>query len=432
MTGTEQQNAPTAISRHYYRDEEVVHRELRQIFGTSWLFVGHESEIPSVGDYVTRHMGADPVVVTRAESGQIHVLLNSCTHRGTQVCKAAFGNSATFRCGYHGWVFGNDGALKGVPGRRTLYAPDFDLSRLGLRHARVESYHGLIFATWSLEGPDLREYLGDFAWYLDALFDFFPGGMQVRGGVHRVRVRGNWKIHAENFAGDGYHLRVAHRTMFELGVMGAQAAETKGFVVQDPHGHTLRSQYVADPAMKETVFGYPEELVEDAYAHTTNDQAAFRRASSVIHGLVFPNLLFITTAPVQFGTDAQGQTAFLQLRTVTPVDAHTHELSYWSLVPTTAPEEWKRQSYLYSVRQHGASSYFEADDLENFRRIDAGLGEVAGDRAPYNYELGVGVPSRDEPHWNGPCTILGQDLTEANQRNFVRRYLDLMEAERDD
>ncbi|MFB7324757.1 hypothetical protein [Streptomyces sp. NPDC056190] len=53
----------------------------------------------------------------------------------------------------------------------------------------------------------------------------------------------------------GYHLRVAHRTMFELGVMGAQAGAVEGFVVNEPHGHALRSQYLVDPEVPDTVFG---------------------------------------------------------------------------------------------------------------------------------------------------------------------------------
>src|SRR5262245_35864486 len=206
------------IDRDYYRDESVVHEELRGLFARSWLMLAHQSEISVPGDYVTRRMGADPVVVARDENGEVNVLLNSCTHRGTQLCKAASGNTATFVCGYHGWLFSNNGALRGVPGRRTLYGPDFDMSKHNLRKAQVGIAHGLIVATWDESAPSLQEYLGDFDWYLGALYDFFPGGMEVYGGVHRVVVRGNWKIHAENFAGDGYHLRIAHRTMFELGV----------------------------------------------------------------------------------------------------------------------------------------------------------------------------------------------------------------------
>lgn len=420
-------DGPISIPRSYYRDEATFEKELRSIFGRNWLFVAHESEIPEPGDYVTRQMGGDPVIVSRTQADGVRVMLNSCTHRGTQVCKLAYGNSTTFRCGYHGWVFGNDGDLKGVPGRRALYGTDFDLDRLGLRRARVETTHGFIFATWAADAEPLAEYLGDFDWYLAALLDLFPNGLEVHGGVHKVNIRGNWKIHSENFSGDGYHLRVAHRTMFELGVMGDQAGAVGGYVVNDPRGHSLRSQYLVDDGVPETVFGYEDDVIQPALEAADEQVRRFREKTTVIHGLVYPNLLFITTAPQYFGEDASGPTAFTQIRALTPIDQHHHEVAYWNLVPKDASPQWKAKSYLYATRQHGAASYFEADDLENFRRIDAGLGAVAGESTPYNYELGIGAAEQPPPPWTGPGRIVQQDFTESNQRNFVARYLTQME-----
>lgn len=415
-----------SIPRSHYRDESVLQQEFSKIFGQSWVFVGHESEVPAAGDYVTRAMGANPIIMSRADDGSIHVMLNSCTHRGTEVCKLAYGNTTTFRCGYHGWVFGANGDLKGVPGRRALYAKDFDTAGLGLRQARVETLCGLVFATWKRDAESLGENLGEFAWYLDAFMSLFPGGMEVYGGAHNVDVRGNWKIHVENFSGDGYHLQNAHRTMFDLGVMGNQAGTVEGFVVNEEHGHSLRAQFLADDDVPDLIFGYEDGLLEAAQRSIDEQVRKFRARSTVIHGLVYPNLLFITTAPLYFGSDADGAVAFTQLRSITPIDPHHHRVTYWTLVPRDASEEWKRKSYLYSTRQHGAASYFEADDLENFRRIDSGLGDAVAGIDPFNYDLGVGVAEKATPPWVGPGRIVRQDLTESNQRNLVRRYIEQM------
>lgn len=416
----------TSIPRSHYRDESVLAEELRKVFGRNWIFVGHETEIPAAGDYVTRLMGANSVIMARTQQGEIHVMLNSCTHRGTELCKLSYGNTTTFRCGYHGWIFSPNGDLKGVPGRRALYGPDFDPGRLGLRQARVEVAYGLVFATWQADAEPLAEFLGDMAWYLEAFFELFPGGMEVYGGAHHVDIRGNWKIHAENFSGDGYHLQNAHRTMFELGVMGSQAGAVEGFVVHDEHGHSMRAQYLVDEGTPQIPFGYEDHLVSQAGQGLTAEQRKFRNSSSVIHGLVYPNMLLITTAPLYFGEDAQGAVAFTQLRSVIPLDPHHHRVTYWTLVPKDASDAWKAKSYLYTTRQHGASSYFEADDLENFRRIDAGLGDDVAGVDPFNYELGEGVTTQTVPPWEGPGTVVRQDLTEANQRNVARRYLEQM------
>ncbi|MFF4795006.1 hypothetical protein ACFY2M_35860 [Streptomyces sp. NPDC001276] len=131
---------------------------------------------------------------------------------------------------------------------------------------------------------------------------------------------------------------MAHRTMFELGVMGAQAGAVEGFVVNEPHGHALRSQYLVDPEVPDTLFGYEEDLLGAALKQVDPQHRRFRERISVIHGLVFPNLLFITTAPVSYREDAQGQTAFTQIRALTPIDQHTHEVAYWNLVPRDASD----------------------------------------------------------------------------------------------
>ncbi len=293
----------------------------------------------------------------------------------------------------------------------------------------MEVAYGLVFATWNPDAPPLMDFLGDYAWYLKAFFELFPGGMEVYGGAHQVDIRGNWKIHAENFSGDGYHLQNAHRTMFDLGVMGEQAGAVEGFVVNVPTGHSIRAQYVVDEGTPHIPFGYEEALLAEAGRTLEQEQVKFRQRTSVIHGLVYPNLLLITTAPLYFGEDAKGSTAFTQLRSVTPIDAHHHRVTYWSLVPKDASDEWKAKSYLYSTRQHGAASYFEADDLENFRRIDAALGDQVAGTDPFNYELGEGVATATVPPWKGPGNVVHQDLTEANQRNMVRRYLQQMGTE---
>lgn len=418
---------PTTVPRAYFTGEEVYQRELHEIFGRSWVFVGHESELPEPGDYMTRLMGSEPVIVSRTEDTSLRVMLNSCTHRGTQVCKIAFGNSTTFRCGYHGWLFGHDGRLKGVPGKKALYGKDFELGRLGLRQARVESRHGLIFATWDEDALSLEDSLGEFIWYFDALFGWFPGGMEVYGGIRRANVRGNWKLHAENMCGDGYHLKVSHNTMFELGVMGDQAMAVEGWVVNGDKGHTLRAQYLNEPGIENTLFGYDPDLAAEALEASDAEMRKFRVGTTVIHGLVFPNLGFITTSPNYLGDDAQGMTAYTQLRTITPLDLHHHQIAYWTLVPHRASKEWRAKSHLFSTRMFTPSSFLEADDVENFRRIDAGLGVVAGLRTPYNYELGFGVPENSKPApWQGPGRVVGQDLTESNQRSFISRYMSII------
>ena len=106
-------------------EAEVFDREMERIFTDGWVFVAHESELPQPGDYLTRRIGRQSVIVSRAKDGSLHVLSNRCTHRGNRICNAEAGNASSFRCPYHGWTFANDGRLAAVPMKQG-YADRFD------------------------------------------------------------------------------------------------------------------------------------------------------------------------------------------------------------------------------------------------------------------------------------------------------------------
>jgi p-cumate 2,3-dioxygenase alpha subunit len=87
------------VHRSTMTSPEIFQRELDQVFGRSWLYVGHESEIPNPGDYVRRSVAARPVFMVRGvKSGQVNVFHNTCTHRGAAVCRRDRGNSKVFQC----------------------------------------------------------------------------------------------------------------------------------------------------------------------------------------------------------------------------------------------------------------------------------------------------------------------------------------------
>lgn len=76
------------IHASLYTAPPVFDDEMERIFHRGWVFVAHESEIPRPGDYVTRHVGTEPVTMVRGNDGSLSVLINRCRHRGTMVCPA--------------------------------------------------------------------------------------------------------------------------------------------------------------------------------------------------------------------------------------------------------------------------------------------------------------------------------------------------------
>ncbi|HEY6623010.1 MAG TPA: Rieske 2Fe-2S domain-containing protein, partial [Acidimicrobiales bacterium] len=82
---------PDRVHGSVYTSTEVFEREMERIFTDGWVFVAHESELPQPGDYVTRRIGRQSVIVSRAKDGSLHVLSNRCTHRGNRICNAEAG-----------------------------------------------------------------------------------------------------------------------------------------------------------------------------------------------------------------------------------------------------------------------------------------------------------------------------------------------------
>jgi phenylpropionate dioxygenase-like ring-hydroxylating dioxygenase large terminal subunit len=187
-------NAPAAGGRYdslikrdkvhgsLYTDPGIFAEELRKIWYRSWVFVGHESEVAQEGDYVRKRLGPQDVIMTRDRDGGVHLLLNRCAHRGNQVCDDAKGNSATFRCPYHGWTYRNTGELIGFPFFKGYGSRKLELS-MG-RVPRVDSYHGFVFGSFAEEGPSLVEHLGAAAGEIDRLVRLSPAG--------RVALSAGW------------------------------------------------------------------------------------------------------------------------------------------------------------------------------------------------------------------------------------------------
>ncbi len=120
------------ISREIFVNEDIYAEEQERIFARAWLHVGHESQIPKPGDYFVSSMGEESVILCRDRAGRIHVFLNSCRHRGMKVCRYDEGSTTVFTCPYHGWSYGTDGRLVGVPYFREAYHSRLDKEKWGL------------------------------------------------------------------------------------------------------------------------------------------------------------------------------------------------------------------------------------------------------------------------------------------------------------
>src|ERR1700737_4007232 len=213
-------HAAGRVSREIFVNDEIYREELERVFARSWLFVGHESQIPNPGDFFVSSMGEESVILCRDRVGAVHVFLNSCRHRGMKVCRYDDGNTTVFTCPYHGWSYGTDGALVGVPFFREAYHSDLDKTKHGLVEvAQLCCSKGTVWANWDASAPPFLEHLGEFRRFLALIlagWDGREGQAELLGGIQKWIIPCNWKWPAENFSGDTYH-NISHRSVDLVG-----------------------------------------------------------------------------------------------------------------------------------------------------------------------------------------------------------------------
>lgn len=347
-----------------YVDPRVYEAELLHIWRKTWVYVGHESEVPVRHDFVMKSLGPEPVIMTRDGDGQVRLLLNRCSHRGNQVCAKQRGNAAVFTCPYHAWSFGSDGRLKHMSLPDGY--PDFDRSTLGLAQVtRVASYRGFVFGSFAPEGPSLEQHLGGALEVFDRLVALSPEGeIEVTAGFLQHKVAANWKLLLENET-DGYHPAFVHSSIFgvaDSGIGKLYSRNSAALSRDYGNGHTecdLRPQF-----RKLDVplgwFGTTEERLPD-YARAMRQAYGDERARQIMldgtpHVMIFPNLFI-----------AEIQIFVLQPVAVDETVQHVTALQFKG-----APDlnRRMRQQTMGSV---GPAGFLLADDSEIYERTHQGL-----------------------------------------------------------
>jgi 3-phenylpropionate/trans-cinnamate dioxygenase alpha subunit len=403
------------ISPEIFIDEAIYREELNKVFGRAWLFLAHDSMIPNPGDFLNTYMGGDPVIVARQSDGGVRAYLNACRHRGMKVCRAEDGNAKAFVCTYHGWAYNTAGELISVPSYEDAYHGELDMSRWGLvQVAQIDSYKGLIFATFDKTAPPLIDYLGDAVYYIDTWADRTPGGIEVLPGAIKWTIEGNWKIAAEQFAGDGYHAPVTHAS--SLGAFNPavlkQMPPGRQFVSRQGHGQSIADN--ADPNLSrfadDPLYDYKQEKDAQARAHLGADRALIRGNFTV-----FPNM--------------SGLSGLANLRIWHPKGPNKFEIWSWTVVEKDAPDAVKKAQQESSTLTEGAAGMVEVDDGENWNLMGQLLDRGYQTRKmAWNYQMGLGHETDNDEKYPGRinATLYG----ETPQRGFYRRWLDFMTSDK--
>ncbi|MBL0943735.1 MAG: aromatic ring-hydroxylating dioxygenase subunit alpha [Hydrogenophaga sp.] len=403
---------PEYVHGSLYTDEAIFREELEKIWYRTWVYVGHVSEIPNPNDYVLKTIGLEEVIMTRDREGQINLLHNRCPHRGNRVCVKREGNARSFTCAYHGWNFGNDGALKGYPYPSGY--PDDKRKELGLgKVARMSIYKGFVFGSLAADGPTLEEHLGPARAALDNVCANSPEGeIELNTGFLQHKVKANWKLLVENET-DGYHPQVTHASIFEVAQSGIgplynEAADSVTRYFGNGHSELdLRPEFrkFNEPMRW---FGTSASRLPD-YVSKMNARYGEQKAHEIMvdgvrHVMIFPNLFI-----------AEIQLFVLQPLSVSETVQHVTALQFKG-----APDlnRRMRQQTMGSV---GPAGFLLADDAEMYERTQAGVAQ----RNPEWLYLGRG--SHRERVEDDGC-VIGNVTDDMPSRHLWKHYKSLMEA----
>ena len=377
-----------SIHHSVYSDPILFEMEMDRIFSKTWLMLGHESQIPKPGDFITTDMARQSVIVSRAENGEIFALYNRCTHRGALLTIESKGHSPLFTCPYHGWTFKASGELHFVP-KPAGYGENSQkkFAQLGLAKVpRVSLYRGFIFACQSSDVESLDSFLGPMKSSFDDLVDRSPDGdIEIDGGVFKHAYDGNWKLVLEN------HLDGVHPNYVHISSVMAARNQTKDEPVSPSTGK------YSDIAVRQMLQnGAPDPVWEDLGMWTTDKghgyMGDYHNDSRLVVGMNHPDFknykdkLIARVGPVEADRilavtrwnsiiypNVSFMSQFRQLRIVHPISVNRTVVYTYNVRLKGAPESMFRDTVAFSNVVNGTASWVLTDDLEVYGRVQKGL-----------------------------------------------------------
>jgi phenylpropionate dioxygenase-like ring-hydroxylating dioxygenase large terminal subunit len=403
------------VNRAAMADPAVFAAERRRVFDRVWLYFGHESEVPNPGDFRTRTLAGRPLILSRGNDGRIRIFINSCPHRGAEICREAAGNNKAFHCLYHAWSFRNTGEVLDIPGE-DAFGGAFDRSDFFLRQVpRMENYRGFLFICFDPDAVDLTTYLAGAGEYLDYVADQGPDGMEVIRGTQLYSARANWKLLVENSI-DFYHTVPLHKTYFKfLEDIGADVSGGVGGRGYDlGGGHAVvcfKAGWGRPVARWEPSWGETERTRIEALRADLVARYGERRTEMVADWdrnlMLFPNLLI---------NDIMATV----IRQVNPISHDYMEITQWAFAPKgEPPQDRARRLHAFNTFL-GPGGLATPDDIEAFEGAQRGFGawrEVSWSDYSRGYFGETGRPDSEK-----------QSSHEIQIRAFYRRWSTLMAA----
>ncbi|WP_310633852.1 aromatic ring-hydroxylating dioxygenase subunit alpha [Paraburkholderia sp.] len=378
---------PDQVHRDVYLDQEIFDLEMERLFSRTWVYLGHTSQVPDAGDYLTVDIARQPLVMVREANGGVRVLMNRCAHKGAKLVSAPSGNTGKFfRCPYHAWTYKTDGKPLAIPlkngyeGTRLSDCP----SGQGLKAvANVEIYRGFVFVRLADEGPTFSEYFGASLSSIDNMADRSPEGeLEISGGCLRYVHNCNWKMFVENL-NDTMHPMVAHESSAGTAKKlweGKSTDEPKPMAIEQfvpfvsdygffdgmgvrvfEHGHSYTGVNFSIHSSYASVPEYEQQLI----AAWGEDKAKQVLGTARHNTVYYPSLTI--------------KGAIQAIRVVRPIAPDKTLIESWTFRLKGAPDALLQRTLTYSRLINSPMSVVGHDDLHAYRAIQEGLAANGND-----------------------------------------------------
>ena len=195
----------STIPSPWYVDTRVADLELENVFSKTWQVIGRTDQIQKPGDFLTFTVAGEPIVAVRGSDGQLRAFYNVCRHHAAAVVTESCGHAQILHCPYHGWNYGLDGSLKGMPEFEGVKG--FDRSANGLVPVKVATWEKFVLVNLDPNAEPVERFLGRIMQRMAPL--------EVTK-LHYVASRQydiacNWKVFVDNYLDGGYHVPHLHK-----------------------------------------------------------------------------------------------------------------------------------------------------------------------------------------------------------------------------
>ena len=414
---------PDRVHRDLYISPEVFELEQEHFFANTWNYIGHDSQLPKPGDYLSADLAGRPLMAVRHTDGSVRVMMNRCAHKGSRLVSAPCGNTGKFfRCPYHAWTFRTDGSLLAIPlqrGYEDTALHECEAAKGLTTVPNVKLHRGFIFVKLNDVGPDFETFFGDSLSSIDNMADRSPEGeLEIAGGCLRFMHDCNWKMFVENL-NDTMHPMVVHESSAGTAKAmwaGQPADAPKPMAVEQfvpfmsdykffedmgvrvfDNGHSysgvnfsIHSKYAAIPAY--------DDAMKAAYGEARSAQIIGMARHNTVY---YPNLTI--------------KGAIQSIRVVKPIAVDKTLIESWTFRLKGAPAELLQRTTMYNRLINSPFSVVGHDDLQAYRGIQLGLHASGNDWVSLHRDFDASEVGQKE--------VTATGTSEVSMRNQYRAWL---------